>query len=69
MVSKLGRRSSVLTIESVEAHHAGRYTCQGENAAGTASYSVDLQVIGGPAKILKILQTFCILLAGFNFSQ
>lgn len=46
LIAKMGRRSSVLTIESVAARHAGNYTCHGENAAGRASYSTQLRVIG-----------------------
>lgn len=46
LVSKLGKRSSVLTIESVQAHHAGNYTCHAENLAGSTSYSTELKVIG-----------------------
>lgn len=52
---KMGKRSSVLTIESVHASHAGKYDCQVENQAGTAVYSTELKIIG-------VLQ--CIL---FNF--
>ncbi|KAJ2950045.1 hypothetical protein O0L34_g11384 [Tuta absoluta] len=43
-VSTIDRRSSVLTIESVEAKHAGVYNCTASNAAGVASYSTELVV-------------------------
>lgn len=46
IISKLGRRSSVLTIESVNAKNAGNYTCQGSNKAGKASFTTQLRVIG-----------------------
>lgn len=46
IISKLGKRSSVLTIENVSDKHAGKYTCQGENKAGKSSYSTELKVIG-----------------------
>uniref|UniRef100_A0A1A9WR29 Ig-like domain-containing protein n=1 Tax=Glossina brevipalpis TaxID=37001 RepID=A0A1A9WR29_9MUSC len=45
LIAKMGRRSSVLTIESVTARNAGNYTCQGSNKAGKASYTVQLRVI------------------------
>uniref|UniRef100_A0A1A9V525 Ig-like domain-containing protein n=1 Tax=Glossina austeni TaxID=7395 RepID=A0A1A9V525_GLOAU len=45
LIVKMGRRSSVLTIESVTARNAGNYTCQGSNKAGKASYTVQLRVI------------------------
>lgn len=45
-ISKLGKRTSVLTIDSVGGHHAGLYSCHGKNAAGSASYSTELKVIG-----------------------
>lgn len=45
-VSKLGKRSSVLSIDSVGGHHAGNYTCHGRNAAGSTSYTTELKVIG-----------------------
>lgn len=45
-ISKLGKRSSVLTIDSVSGHHAGNYTCHGRNDAGSTSYTAELKVIG-----------------------
>lgn len=45
-VSKLGKRSSVLSIDSVSGHHAGNYTCHGKNGAGSTTYSTELKVIG-----------------------
>ncbi|XP_043064000.1 Down syndrome cell adhesion molecule-like protein Dscam2 isoform X4 [Drosophila ficusphila] len=53
LIAKMGRRSSVLTIESVADRHAGNYTCHGENAAGRASYSTQLRVIVPPRWILE----------------
>lgn len=46
LIAKLGRRSSVLTIESVTDRNAGNYTCLGSNAAGKTSYTTQLKVIG-----------------------
>lgn len=45
-IAKLGKRTSVLTIDSVGGHHAGLYSCHGKNAAGSTSYSTELKVIG-----------------------
>ncbi|XP_017132713.1 Down syndrome cell adhesion molecule-like protein Dscam2 isoform X2 [Drosophila elegans] len=53
LIAKMGRRSSVLTIESVADRHAGNYSCHGENAAGRASYSTQLRVIVPPRWILE----------------
>lgn len=46
MVSKMGTRSSVLTIETIRDHHAGNYSCFGKNAAGISNHSVALVVNG-----------------------
>lgn len=40
------KRSSLLIIESVDAKHAGSYTCIGENRAGRTTYSAELIVYG-----------------------
>lgn len=45
-VAKLGKRSSVLTIESVSGQHAGNYSCHAENRAGNTSFTTELKVIG-----------------------
>lgn len=44
--TKIGDRSSVLTITSVMAAHSGNYTCMAQNAAGTASYTAMVHVNG-----------------------
>lgn len=44
--SKFGKRSSVLNIESIQAKHAGNYTCMAENDAGQVRYSTELKVNG-----------------------
>lgn len=46
VTSKVGKRISVLSIESVTAYHAGNYTCQAKNKAGEADNSALLIVIG-----------------------
>lgn len=45
-IAKLGKRNSVLTIESVTARHAGKYMCVAENQAGNTNFSTELKVIG-----------------------
>lgn len=39
-------RTSQLTIESVEPHHSGEYTCYANNLIGTAKYSSFLNING-----------------------
>lgn len=46
LISKMGPRSSVLTIESIRDYHAGNITCVGKNTAGLANYTVALVVNG-----------------------
>lgn len=46
IISNMGSRSSVLTIDSVKGQHAGNYTCYGKNAAGLSDHSVRLIVNG-----------------------
>lgn len=45
-INRLGKRTSVLTIDSVSGHHAGNYSCHGSNPAGSTSYLSELKVIG-----------------------
>ncbi|XP_023287721.1 hemicentin-1-like [Orussus abietinus] len=45
-ITKAGRKTSVLTIDSVAARHAGEYTCVASNLAGTTSRSAILSVNG-----------------------
>lgn len=40
------RRVSQLTIDDVQAHHAGKYTCWATNNAGNSSFSSYLRVNG-----------------------
>lgn len=49
--TKIGKRSSVLTIESVNGNHAGNYTCQvSNNANNTVNFTAMLIVNGKLAK-------------------
>lgn len=46
LVTKAGKKVSTVTIDSVQGHHAGEYSCVAENKAGIATFSVHLQVNG-----------------------
>lgn len=45
-IGSTSKRVSVLTIDTVSAHHAGEYTCSASNQAGGTSYSASLVVNG-----------------------
>lgn len=45
-ISKVGKRVSLLTIDSVTGYHAGNYTCVALNPAGSAEHSSRLIVNG-----------------------
>ncbi|XP_044270324.1 Down syndrome cell adhesion molecule-like protein Dscam2 isoform X46 [Tribolium madens] len=53
LVSTAGRKISTLSIDLVQAQHAGTYTCLAQNRAGTTSYSADLLVNVPPRWILE----------------
>jgi hypothetical protein len=44
--TKIGDRTSLLTISSVMAGHSGNYTCTAQNAAGSISYTTTVHVNG-----------------------
>lgn len=45
-ITKVGKRSSLLTIEAVSYATAGNYSCSAKNKAGNAEYVTQLQVNG-----------------------
>lgn len=45
-VMRTNKRISQLSIESVQADHAGEYTCHAKSSAGIATYSAMLHVNG-----------------------
>lgn len=47
-IMKAGKRSSLLTIESVSAYNAGDFICKAENTVGSAFYKARLVVKGIP---------------------
>jgi Immunoglobulin I-set domain len=46
LISKISKKSSALTIESVRASHMGAYTCVAKNSAGAANYTTLLHING-----------------------
>lgn len=55
LIIQNGKKVSSLTIESVSEAHMGTYSCLVQNAAGTSSYSVELNVNGIIRLIFLIL--------------
>ncbi|XP_053612861.1 cell adhesion molecule Dscam1 isoform X45 [Plodia interpunctella] len=52
-ITRIGHKSSSLTIESVSFIHTGTYTCSASNSAGHANYSSELSVNVPPRWILE----------------
>lgn len=48
--TKIGSKSSIMQIDSVDASHSGNYTCTAQNSAGRASYTAQLTVVGNSKK-------------------
>lgn len=48
-------RTSQLTIDSVQSHHSGEYTCIAQNSVGIAEYSSSLIVNGIQFKLLSYI--------------
>lgn len=44
--TQVGPRTSLLTISSTTAWHAGNYTCVAENRAGVTNYTVPVVIHG-----------------------
>lgn len=42
----IGRRISVLSIDAVQADHAGQYMCRAKNKAGHTEFAAELKVNG-----------------------
>lgn len=45
-IGSFGRKTSVISIDTLSEKHAGNYTCLAENIAGTNTYSTELIVKG-----------------------
>ncbi|XP_014598788.1 PREDICTED: Down syndrome cell adhesion molecule-like protein Dscam2 isoform X4 [Polistes canadensis] len=52
-IQKTGKKTSLLTIDSVTAHHAGEYSCIASNLVGTVTRSAVLSVNVPPRWILE----------------
>ncbi|XP_035901259.1 Down syndrome cell adhesion molecule-like protein Dscam2 isoform X43 [Anopheles stephensi] len=52
-ITNIGKRAKVLTIDSVDARHAGNYTCEASNLADVVHYSASLVVNVPPRWILE----------------
>ncbi|XP_039227485.1 Down syndrome cell adhesion molecule-like protein Dscam2 isoform X19 [Drosophila yakuba] len=52
-VVKGGKRNSVLSIDSVQARHAGKYSCRAKNHAAAVNYTTELIVNVPPRWILE----------------
>lgn len=48
-ITRIGQRTSVLTIDSVRSRHAGNYTCHVQNNAGRVEHTANLIVNGTEA--------------------
>lgn len=46
LTNRIGKRITTLSIDSVDAHHVGAYTCSATNKAGVANYTTRLVVNG-----------------------
>lgn len=46
VVAPYGKKTSLLSIESVDESHIGNYTCIANNRAGAATFSAELLVKG-----------------------
>lgn len=62
-VSKIGHKSSTISIDSVASIHTGVYTCLAVNRAGHANYSAELSVNGISTNYYNY--SFCVLIALF----
>lgn len=52
-IGKMGKRLSILNIDSVSGYHAGNYTCIASNLAGSVEHSSRLIVNGSDKEIMS----------------
>lgn len=55
-ISPYGKKSSILTIESVDKSHIGNYSCTASNRAGASSFLTELFVKGMKHEVNFIVQ-------------
>lgn len=55
-ISKIGTRSTALSIDSVKGKHAGNYTCNAKNKAGMANFTTSVVVNGKSISLMKFLR-------------
>lgn len=69
LVSRSGRKISIMSIDSIQASHRGNYSCVAKNDAGEASHSALLHVNGTKHHILGYTHfNFYILKSPFSCS-
>lgn len=54
VVSKIGRRVSTLTVESLTEKNVGNYSCLARNKAGESAHTASLYVNGNYLEILRV---------------
>lgn len=59
IVVLIGKKTSVLTIDSLEEIHAGNYTCIATNRAGVSTHSIELIVKGTIESLFIMLLLTC----------
>lgn len=58
--AKMGKRNSVLTIDSVSGKHAGNFTCQATNSAASVNFTSQLIVNGVQISPVCLLSYFSV---------
>lgn len=67
-IGKMGKKGSVLMIESVNGRHAGNYTCQVSNSAGSETHSATL-VVNGLIFVLILFVIFSLFSLSFMIKE
>jgi hypothetical protein len=60
-ISKVGKKISMLSIESARADHVGEYTCVAKNAAGATNISTYLYINGLIVNITDSISFLCVV--------
>ena len=67
LITKSGQKISFLSIESVQARHAGNYTCVAKNRAGFAEHTSELKVMGNAYFILQVIISSVLFISSPKF--